>query len=526
MKSLFKIAFSASIFIILLSSGTTFKPLLTSLRVSDMQAGEDDTTNYDHFIQVDSFRLKIVPPSSGVQFYKDGIVFLSLTKDERKMTPNQISFGNAEAYYASVGDSTLGKHVILSSSSPFTYPCDGMTFSSDYNTAYFTMIPKNTTKEKIFMARFITNSKGRKDFVEEDRPLDFCNDDYNYSHPALSADGKMLVFASDREGSFGGMDLFISKQAQGKWSVPENMGKLINTAGNEFFPFLDQDNNLFFSSDGQPGYGGYDIFTCKFNGSGWEKPVNLSDKINSDGDDIAFTINRSDGKSGFLTRRQKSAPHELQLYRVTLKQGIPDRNLLTLSYVFDGKPAPIASISSAISLAEAKPEEAESRKIKTDTVTAKKENLKATEKAVPLKKVPEKAVPLKKVPEKAVPLKKVPEKEVTTKTEPGGKLPEAKSVIIKPSKPLPAELKDVVVYRVQILSTNKPKKENEVELDGKSYSLYEYFYLGSYRYTVGEFTSLAPAIELQRICRQSGYPQAFVAAFKNDTRSLDLKSFK
>ncbi len=525
MKSLIKIAFSASILIILLSSGTTLKPILTSLPVSYIQAERDDTTNYDQFIQVDSFRLKIVPPSSGVQYYKDGIIFLSLTKDERKMTPNQISFGNAEAYYASVGDSSLGKHVIVSSSSPFTYPCDGMTFSSDYNTVYFTMIPKNTTKEKIFMARFITNSNGRKDLVEESRPLEFCNDNYNYSHPALSGDGKMLVFASDREGSFGGMDLFLSKQAQGKWSVPENLGKLINTTGNEFFPFLDQDNNLFFSSDGQPGYGGYDIYTCKFNGTGWEKPVNLSDHVNSAGDDIAFTINKSDGKSGFLTRRQKSAPYEMQLFRVTLKQGIPDRNLLTLSYVFDGKPAAIASISSAIPLAEAKPEEKESKNIKTDTITAKKENLK-TEKAVPLKKVPEKAMPLKKVPEKAVPLKKVPEKIATTKTEPGGKLPEVKSVIIKPSKPLPAELKDVVVYRVQFLSTNKPKKENEVEINGKSYSLYEYFYLGSYRYTVGEFTRLAQAIELQRICRQSGYPQAFVAAFKNDTRSLDLKSFK
>jgi hypothetical protein len=504
MKSLFKIAFSASI-VLMLSSVTTFKTLLTSQPVSNFLAGRDDSTKYDDYIQVDSFRLKIVPPSSGVQFYKDGIVFLSFSKDEKKMTPNQISFGNAEAYYASVGDSSVGKHAIFSPSYPFSYPCDGMTFSSDYSTVYFTMIPKNTTNEKIFMARFIANSKGRKDLVEESRPLDFCNDNYNYSHPALSGDGNMMVFASDREGSYGGMDLYMIKQAEGKWSVPENMGKLINTAGNEFFPFLDKDNNLFFSSDGQPGYGGYDIFTCKFNGSGWEKPVNLSDHINSDGDDIAFTINRSDGKSGFLTRRQKAGPRELQLFRVTLKQGIPDRNLLTLSYIFDGKPVAVASISS-VSVAEAKPKETESRNLKTDTLTAKKEEL--------------------KVPEKALPLKKVPGKTAANKTEPGGKLPIATGVIIKPSKPLPARLKDVVVYRVQFLSANMPKKENEVEINGKSYPLYEYFYLGSYRYAVGEFTTLAPAIELQRICRQSGYPQAFVAAFKNDTRSLDLKSFK
>ena len=55
-----------------------------------------------------------------------------------------------------------------------------------------------------------------------------------------------------------------------------------------------------------PGYGGYDIFTCKFNGETWDKPVNLSDRINSENDDIAFSIDRTDGKSAFYTKRQKS----------------------------------------------------------------------------------------------------------------------------------------------------------------------------------------------------------------------------
>ncbi len=97
---------------------------------------------------------------------------------------------------------------------------------------------------------------------------------------------------------------------------------------------------------------------------------------------------------------------------------------------------------------------------------------------------------------------------------------------IKSTTALPEKLKDVVVYRVQFLTTTKARKENQIIINNTTYKTYEYFYLNAYRYTIGEFTTLAPAKELQRICQKSGYPQAFVAAFKNETRSLDLTLFK
>jgi hypothetical protein len=381
-----------------------------------------------------------------------------------------------------------------------------MTFSRDYDTIYFTKFPKKDTKEKIFMAKFTPNSKSQTDLVPEITPLDFCKDNFNYSHPTLSSDEKMLIFASDREGSIGGMDLFVSRQIGGKWSAPENLGKNINTAGNEFFPFLDSDNNLFFSSDRLPGYGGYDIFTCKFNGSGWDKPRNLSDRINSDKDDIAFTVNKMDGKTAFFTRKQKSGKSEMQLFRVILKKEIPDRNALTLSYVFNGKPVTKISFIAAATDSVVKPAEDKTAKIKTGTEIVKKKEV--------------------KVPESAASMKKIPSKIAVTKPETVGKPAEVKIVIIKPTIPTPDNQKDVMIYRIQILSSNRPKSEKEIVLNGKKYYMYEYFYLGAYRYTIGEFRTLPPAVELQRICRQSGYPQAFVAAFKNSTRSLDLKLFK
>jgi hypothetical protein len=407
-----------------------------------------------------------------------------LSKNERKMPPDQISFGAVEAYHASVEDSTTGRHMIFLPG--FSYQSEAMTFNPDYSTIYFSRSDRKSGKEKIYRAGFGMNEKNQPAMVTEPIVLDFCTGNSNYSHPALSNDGKFLVFASDKGGSLGGMDLFISRDTGGKWSEPESVGKMINTAGNEYFPYLDHENNLYFSSDKLPGHGGYDLFSCKFNGESWDKPVNMSDYINSSDDDVAIAINKSDGKTGFYTRK---SGNNLQLFRIRLKPEISDKNLLA---IFNGYPV-------------AKPDLSEQIKevIKPDSLTGKTEQMVTEPKPV------EKKAPGK--PAAATPVSKPPV---------------AKSVIIKPTLPIPSDQKDVVIYRVQILSSNNPKREKSIMLNGKSYSLYEYFYLGSYRYSVGEFSTAKEALDLQRICRQSEYPQAFVAAFKNNTRSIDLKTFK
>ena len=96
----------------------------------------------------------------------------------------------------------------------------------------------------------------------------------------------------------------------------------------------------------------------------------------------------------------------------------------------------------------------------------------------------------------------------------------------KTSNPVSAGSKDAVTYRVQIYSRNYQKKEAQITINDKSYNPYVYFYLGSYRYTIGEFTSLPSAVELQNNCRKTGYREAFVAAFKNNIRSTDMDLFK
>jgi hypothetical protein len=486
MKKLPEILTSCCIIFGLLTAGTMEK-------ISDKNQVKEfpfqdvhDTTGLVGFIKVDSFKLEIIPPSSGVQFFKSGIVFLSNTKYEGKMLPNHVSFGSNEAYTAIVKDTSLGFHMLFSPSLSFPFPCEALTFSSDFKIMYFTKIAKKEKREKIYYAEFKPVNKGEPGWVANDNPLDFCTGDYIFTHPALSADGNILIFSSDMAGSLGGMDLFLVRKVGEKWSSPINLGKSVNTQQYECFPYLDQDNNLFFSSDGLAGYGGYDIFTCKFNGETWEKPKNLSRRINTENDDIAFSIDKTDGRSAFYTTRQKSGNGEMQLYKVTLKQMVVDNNPLSISFIYNGKPLHKTEIAAIKTSEQVKPPEKET--VITVPAEVKKETkVEAKKKAVV----------------------------------PATKSPADKAVTINPGNKVPEELKDVVVYRIQFLTTTKPRKENQIVINGVSYTTYEYFYRGAYRYTVGEFTTLSSAAELQNLCRKSGYTQAFAAAFKNNVRVVD-----
>ena len=479
----------------LLTSGKAGKEPGNVFLFNSLHDIETDTTGNIGLLKVDSFHLTILPPSSGVQFYKNGIVFLSLAKKEVKMIPDQLSFGAIEAYYAVPEDTALGNHVVFSPATSFSYPCESITFSNDFKSMYFTKVSENDNKEKIYMAKFTSIGKKRKGWQSELLPLDFCTDNASYSHPALSVGGNIMIFASDKEGSFGGMDLFISMKIGEIWSPAENLGNLINTTGNEFFPFLDSDNNLFFSSDGLPGSGGYDVFTCKFNGKAWNKPINLSARINSADDDIAFTINKTDGKTAFFTRRKKTEKWEMQLFMVSLDKEVADNNLLTISNIFNGKRV-IFPVSTDITTASiAKPVEEEPDKPENPVILAD------TTKAPPVVK------PVVEEPAK-------PKKPVVL----------ADSIKAVPmSNPVK---NDFVIYRVQFLASMTPKGNYQVKVNNISYDTYEYYYKQAYRYTIGEFNTLAPAVELQNICRKSGYAQAFVVAFKNNIRSLDMALFK
>ncbi|NDK56950.1 OmpA family protein [Pontibacter fetidus] len=125
--------------------------------------------------------------------------------------------------------------------------------------------------------------------------------EYSVGHPALSADGQILYFASDMPGSLGDTDIFYSKrQEDGSWGVPVNAGATINTPGRESFPYVDAAGKLYFASDGHAGMGGLDIFSAEGEHGNWAGVRNLGNPINSRKNDygIMFT---TPGETGLLS---------------------------------------------------------------------------------------------------------------------------------------------------------------------------------------------------------------------------------
>lgn len=139
-------------------------------------------------------------------------------------------------------------------------------------------------------------------------PLPFSGNETWDSSPAFSGDGQTLYFASNREGGYGGIDLWrVKRNKSGEWSEPRNMGPKINTSGNEMFPWVSPDQRLYFASDGHPGMGGLDVFIASRDGSK-TTIENAGEKFNSSYDDFGlvyndelsgyFSSNRPGGKGG------------------------------------------------------------------------------------------------------------------------------------------------------------------------------------------------------------------------------------
>jgi len=140
-------------------------------------------------------------------------------------------------------------------------------------------------------------------------PLDAINRPDSWeSQPSISSDGKTLYFASNRKGGSGRCDIYTStRDESGSWSAPKNLGKAVNSKGDDKSPFIHTDSQtLYFSSDGRPGMGSFDIYyTRKKDDGEWEKPTNIGYPINTRYDDVGFFVS-TDGKYGYFGSNNQS----------------------------------------------------------------------------------------------------------------------------------------------------------------------------------------------------------------------------
>jgi outer membrane protein OmpA-like peptidoglycan-associated protein len=142
------------------------------------------------------------------------------------------------------------------------------------------------------------------------------NSSYWDSQPAISPDGSILYFISNRPGGLGGYDIWKSTlDKEGIWSAPTNLGPEINTAFDENTPFIHPDGKtLYFSSDGWPGFGNKDIFYSRIRDDDtWGKPVNLGFPINTFNEETGLIVT-PDGKEGLLSSNSRSGYGEMDIY--------------------------------------------------------------------------------------------------------------------------------------------------------------------------------------------------------------------
>jgi len=225
-----------------------------------------------------------------------------------------------------------------SSAKPFSkvlnskYHEGNATFSSDGKEVFFT---RNDYLDGEFGEgeNGVNNLKIYTSMMDEDgnwsEPVAFPYNSSNFStgHPSLSADGKTLYFVSDRPNGKGGADIYMSKRnSDGSWAEPVNL-RSINTEGNEMFPFIHPEGNLYFASDGHFGLGGLDVFVAIPKSGGFEKPKNMGYPFNDANDDFGVWIDM-DYSNGYLSSNRDTGSYGDDIYRFTMAPTVTELKVI------------------------------------------------------------------------------------------------------------------------------------------------------------------------------------------------------
>ncbi len=207
-----------------------------------------------------------------------------------------------------------------------------VSFSPDGNTMYLTRArrePNANTGVEIYTSQ-------RSD-AQWSAPVKFeitADTLSSYGHPAVSPSGEYLYFTSNMPGGSGGYDLWRINLREKAGSL-ENLGEFINTPGDEMFPYLRTDSVMYFASDGHPGFGGLDLFRAEMRPSGGWSVTNMGRPVNSAGDDFGITYGQ--GESGFFSSNRGDARGYDNIYTFEL----PDLKITISGWVLDKDEEPV-----------------------------------------------------------------------------------------------------------------------------------------------------------------------------------------
>lgn len=240
----------------------------------------------------------------GIGFYKSGIIYATTSKSKDEYR-SQMYFSDSSDDFST---SRSVDNMVKSGSKPNigTFAVDTLN-----NIMYYTKCINNENNDC-----FIYYSVFKKDKWVNKGLLPIGDRHTDAAHPALSANGKRLYFTSNRAGGYGGSDIwYIEKKQNGKWDyTPINAGAVVNTAGNEAFPYVVA-NTLIFASDGGVGFGGYDLYSAIIDGKSISGVQNLYRPINSSFDDINIIVSEKNDEAFLISNRKTETKDDIYRFK-------------------------------------------------------------------------------------------------------------------------------------------------------------------------------------------------------------------
>ncbi len=328
-------------------------------------------------------------------------------------------------------------------------------FSQNYTDEKLSRININEIPLQLFKADI-----GLDDQWINSTALPFVTKEYSCTQPTISGDGKTLYFTSDMPGGFGGADIYKSVLISGLWIDPVNMGPVINTPGDEMFPYIFHDTVMYFSSNGHGGLGGLDILK-----------INLADKsskvklmgypINSSGDDFGIAMNNDDLNGYFSSNRKQGSGND-DLYRFKVI-----RITIMIKIIDENTALPVSDVGIYT------PEE---KKIGTSDING------SCKLIVPASQMFELVIKKDNYESKVYTIEPLKVKNKNFEI-----------IAIREEKEEPIKN---VVYKVQIWASRKPASKRELKRKYKGNLKIQSFYEDEwYKYAIGEYSSYAEARE-------------------------------
>jgi len=261
----------------------------------------------------------------GTSYFGDRIIYSSsknkFNSNNKKWDGNNQPFLELYVGNPDQEDGEIMNETLLSSNLNSRYHDSNAIFTKDLSRVYFTRnnyihdiyTPNDNGINLIQLYTAKVNKKGKWTHI---KPMPFNSKEYQTGHPALSPDETKLYFTSDMPGSIGKTDIWmVDVLEDDNYGDPVNLGSPINSISKEMFPFVSEDNKLYYSSNrSNGGLGGLDIYVSKIESEGVNSEIKLLEEpINSVSDDFAFIINETTN-TGYLSSNRLGGKGDDDIY--------------------------------------------------------------------------------------------------------------------------------------------------------------------------------------------------------------------